>query len=126
MSGINRMSNTNGVLVINMRKAPVGHKITADELKTLFPPKYILSFTPQGYSMGRVFYSPKYDVPRYVQNANDLRSTIYWNPIVNTDKTGAASLEFYNADGKGTYKAVVEGIDADGNIGRFVYRYKVQ
>ncbi len=126
LSGINRMSNTNGVLVINMRKAPVGHKITADELKTLFPPKYLLSFTPQGFSMGRVFYSPKYDVPRYVQNANDLRTTIYWNPIVNTDKTGAASLEFYNADGKGTYKAVVEGIDADGNIGRFVYRYKVQ
>ena len=46
--------------------------------------------------------------------------------MVNTDKTGNASVEFYNADGKGTYKAVIEGIDADGNIGRYVYRYKVQ
>jgi hypothetical protein len=126
LSGINRMNNTNGVLVINMRKPPEGKKITMAQLKELFPPKYILSFTPQGYTMGRVFYSPKYDVPRMVQAANDLRTTIYWNPMVNTDKNGNATLEYYNADGKGNYKVVVEGIDPDGNIGHFVYRYKVQ
>jgi hypothetical protein len=126
VSGINRMNSTNGVLVVNMRKRPEGKKITAAQLKELFPPKYILSFTPQGYTMGRVFYSPRYDVPRMVQSANDLRSTIYWNPMVNTDKTGTANLEYYNADGKGTYKVIVEGIDTDGNIGHFVYRYKVQ
>jgi hypothetical protein len=126
VSGINRMNNTNGVLVINMRKPPEGKKITAAQLKELFPPKYILSFTPQGYTMGRVFYSPRYDAPKLVQVGNDLRSTIYWNPMVNTDKTGNATLEYFNADGKGTYKAVVEGIDSEGNIGRYVYRYKVQ
>jgi len=56
----------------------------------------------------------------------DLRSTIYWNPRVTTDKTGATSLEFYNADGKGSYRAVIEGLDKEGNLGRFIYRYKVQ
>lgn len=126
VSGINRMNNTNGVLVINMRQPPVGKKVTAAQLKELFPPKYMLTIIPQGYTMGRVFYSPRYDAPKLVQTGSDLRSTIYWNPIVHTDKTGNAALEYYNADGKGTYKAVVEGIDADGSIGRFVYRYKVQ
>ncbi|MBW4891401.1 carboxypeptidase regulatory-like domain-containing protein [Mucilaginibacter sp. HMF5004] len=126
VSGINRMNNTNGVLVVNMRKPPEGKKVTLAQLKELFPPKYLLTFAPQGYTMDRVFYSPKYVAPRMVQAANDLRSTIYWNPLVYTDKTGNASLEYYNADGKGTYKVVVEGIDADGNIGRYVYRYKVQ
>ncbi|MCO5945870.1 hypothetical protein [Mucilaginibacter flavidus] len=56
----------------------------------------------------------------------DLRSTIYWNPNIITDKDGKASFEYFNADGKGTYRVVVEGIDADGNLGRQVLRYKVE
>ncbi|MEO6977603.1 MAG: hypothetical protein ABI113_04460, partial [Mucilaginibacter sp.] len=59
------------------------------------------------------------------QKMADLRSTIYWNPTVVTGPDGKASFEFFNADGKGTYRVVVEGIDAEGNLGRQVYRYKV-
>ena len=43
-----------------------------------------------------------------------------------TDKTGSSSFEFFNSDGTGTYRAIIEGIDKDGNIGRYIYRYKVQ
>ena len=56
----------------------------------------------------------------------DARSTIYWDPDIITDKDGKASFEFYNADTKGTYRVVIEGIDDNGNIGRQVYRYKVE
>ena len=52
----------------------------------------------------------------------DLRSTIYWNPNIITDKDGKASFEYFNADGKGTYRMVIEGIDADGNIRFFIFR----
>jgi uncharacterized protein YfaS (alpha-2-macroglobulin family) len=58
-------------------------------------------------------------------NHPDFRSTIYWNPNVTTDKDGNAAFEFYNADGKGSYRVIVEGIDSNGNIGRQVYRYLV-
>jgi len=93
----------------------------------MFPPKYLLTFTPIGYSHTREFYSPKYTGPMTINQHPDLRSTVYWNPRLVTDKTtGTTSFEFFNADGKGTYRAVIEGMDADGNIGRFVYRYKVQ
>ncbi len=127
LSGINRMYNTNGVIVINGKKRPEGKKITKDQLRELFPPKYLLTFTPMGYSKTREFYSPKYGGPASVISRPDLRTTIYWNPRLITDKTtGATSVEFFNADGRGNYRAVVEGIDADGNIGRFVYHYKVQ
>ncbi len=127
LSGINRRNNTNGVLVINSKVAPKGTKITQQQLQELFPPKYLLSFTPKGYDMPRQFYSPKYTGPAGVLQNADLRTTIYWNPKVTTDKiTGTTALEYFNADGKGTYRAVVEGMDADGNIGRFVYRYKVE
>jgi len=127
LSGINRMYNTNGVIVINGKKKPEGKKISKEQLKELFPPKYLLTFTPMGYSKSREFYSPKYAGPASPISSPDLRTTIYWNPRLITDKTtGAASVEFFNADGRGSYRAVVEGIDGDGNIGRFVYHYKVQ
>ncbi len=56
----------------------------------------------------------------------DLRSTIYWNPNVINDKDGRASFSYFDADSKGTYRMVIEGIDADGNLGRQVFRYKVE
>ncbi|MFD1255796.1 carboxypeptidase regulatory-like domain-containing protein [Mucilaginibacter terrae] len=114
----------NGILVINSKKKPVGTKISLAELQDLLPQPSVVNFTPKGYNFTREFYSPKYDVPKPV--GMDLRSTIYWNPRVVTDKTGATSLEFYNADGKGSYRAVIEGLDKDGNLGRLIYRYKVQ
>ncbi|OCX54079.1 hypothetical protein BEL04_07355 [Mucilaginibacter sp. PPCGB 2223] len=127
LSGINRMYNTNGVIVINGKKKPEGKKISKEQLKELFPPKYLLTFMPMGYSKTREFYSPKYAGPATVNSRSDLRTTIYWNPRLLTDKTtGATSVEFFNADGRGSYRVVVEGIDGDGNVGRFVYHYNVQ
>jgi len=59
-------------------------------------------------------------------NRKDLRSTIYWQPELVTDKDGNASISFYNADGICNYRVVVEGMDEKGNIGRKVYRYQVE
>lgn len=122
---VSRMYNTNGVLVVNTKKKsqPKGEKITKEQLQELFPEKNVLKFSPMGYAPARQFYLPKYEGPK---NSNDLRTTVYWNPGVVTDKDGKASFQFYNADGKGTYKAVIEGIDQNGNIGRAIYRYQVK
>ncbi|WP_244214259.1 carboxypeptidase regulatory-like domain-containing protein [Pedobacter jejuensis] len=123
---VNRNNNVNGVIVVNQKKAPKGTKISKSQLLDMLPKYYELTFSPQGYNKERQFYSPKYDVPANL-NRNDLRTTIYWNPKVLTDKTtGTTSFDFYNADGKGQYKVVVEGIDANGNIGRSIFRYTVK
>jgi hypothetical protein len=94
----------------------------------LLTPQYsAVNFTPKGYYMARSFYSPKYDVTKTGSFGGDLRSTIYWNPKVITDKTtGEASFNFFNADTAGPYRAIIEGIDSEGNIGRAVYRYTVR
>jgi hypothetical protein len=84
----------------------------------------ILPITVQGYQKVREFYSPKYE-SSITYNHPDLRSTIYWKPELTTDKDGNASFDFYNADGIGNYRVVIEGIDEKGNIGRRVFRYKV-
>ena len=86
----------------------------------------VVNYMPKGYAKVREFYSPQYDNPRTNSQLPDLRTTIYWNPHVVTGKNGQASFEYFNADGKGNYRVVIEGIDGNGELGRKVFRYKVQ
>jgi hypothetical protein len=125
---INSAYGTNGAIVVNMKKpAEGGKKVSLQELKAMIPQRNEITFIPKGYEAIQTFYLPKYSGPRGSQTTRtDLRTTIYWNPNVNTDKTGAATLEYYNADGQGTYRVTVEGIDKDGNLGRQVFRYTVK
>ncbi|MBU1374241.1 MAG: carboxypeptidase-like regulatory domain-containing protein [Bacteroidetes bacterium] len=125
VSGINRRDGTSGVLVVNMKVPPKGMSMSKAQLKDLFPPTNVLTFKPKGYAVERQFYTPKYSGPRNTLQRADIRSTIYWNPEVVTDKTGKAALEFFNSDNIGTYRVTIEGIDKNGNIGRTVYKYKV-
>ena len=108
-----------GVLVITT-KSP-GTKIISKEMAP-----GIISIVPKGFYKAREFYSPQYDNPSFNKKGQDQRSTIYWNPNIITDKDGNATFSFFNADGKGTYRVVVEGIDDKGNLGRQVFRYKVE
>ena len=86
----------------------------------------IAGYNPKGYYKGREFYSPNYNDPEINSKIADLRTTIYWNPNVISDSTGKASVEFYNSDGTGNYKAIVEGINVDGTIGRQLFRFSVK
>ncbi len=126
---INSTYGTDGALVINMKKSPEsqGTKVSLADLKTMLPQPNEINFSPKGYAKVRTFYIPRYSGPAETQSKKvDTRSTIYWNPNVVTDKTGAANLEYFNADGVGSYRAIIEGIDKDGNIGRTIYRYTVK
>jgi hypothetical protein len=122
---VNNSNQSNGVLVFNMKTAPKGTKMSLQELQDLLPQPSVVKMTPKGFSIGKVFYSPKYQVPN-TSFGPDLRTTIYWNPRLATDATGKTSVEFFSADSKGTYRAVVEGMDKDGNLARSVYRFKVE
>lgn len=122
---VNRTYGTNGVLSIYSKK-DAKKPVSADDLKKLFPPNNVLTFNPQGFIKSREFYSPKYITPESRTAGSDLRTTVYWNPRVFTDNNGMMSFEFYNGDNKGNYKATIEGTDIDGNLARFIYRYKVE
>ncbi|MDB5010527.1 MAG: carboxypeptidase regulatory-like protein, partial [Mucilaginibacter sp.] len=127
MSGINKMNNTKGVIVINSKVVKHVQMSKEDIKALLMPQNSAVNIILRGYTQARVFYSPKYDPSKTAPSlGSDLRSTIYWNPKIITDKNGAASFEFYNADAKGSYRAIIEGIDRNGNIGRYIYHYKVQ
>lgn len=113
------MGSGHGVLVFTTRIGKLR------DLKDI-PSFGILPITARGYYKAKVFYSPKYDALEANVKKKDLRSTIYWNPDLVTDDNGNAAIDYYNADGLGTYRMVIEGIDEKGNIGRRVYRYNIK
>lgn len=84
----------------------------------------IASYTPQGYYLGRQFYSPVYDGKAI--SLPDLRTTIFWMPNVLTSVEGKASVEFFTSDKPGAYKAVIEGLDLNGSLVRQVHRFNVK
>jgi hypothetical protein len=79
-----------------------------------------------GYSVVRKFYSPVYESLQPAETKNDFRSTIYWNPIVQTDSTGVALISFYNSDESGNMQIAVEGITTDGKLCRGLQNYIVK
>jgi len=83
----------------------------------------MLAYNPKGFYAVRQFYSPKYDVNP--DKSPDLRTTVYWNPHLVTDVNGKANLNYFNTDQSGTYRIVIEGIDAEGNLARKVVTYQV-
>lgn len=126
LSNINRNYQSDGIVSIITKKIE-SSKITYAQLQEMLPKGNLLTYNAQGYSIAREFYSPKYDLLKQGGGfGGDLRSTIYWAPKVKTDKTGITSIDYFNSDSKGTYRATIEGIDGDGNLGRYVLRYTVK
>ncbi len=112
--GINAMW---GILHITMRK---GKDIGSS------PSTNIKMVSDRSFSVKKEFYMPDYEDPKLNKQLQDLRSTIYWNPNLNTNKQGIAKVSFFNAGTSSTYKVVIEGMDVFGNLGRKTYTYVVK
>ena len=109
-----------GVMIINTKQISTQATVSKEMSPGIF------AISPKGFYKAREFYSPRYDAAQAENNLPDLRTTIFWKPDVTTDASGNASFNYFNADGAGSYRVVVEGIDGKGNLGRQVYHYKVQ
>lgn len=78
------------------------------------------SNTIAGYTPIRQFYSPNYDSFDPRNDRLDIRTTIYWNPIVQTSrKNKTVRLSFYNNDITKAFRVVVEGMTRDGLLTHF-------
>lgn len=75
------------------------------------------TFIPLGYQKPKEFYSPRYETEEQTKAVfNDLRTTLYWNPDVQTNREGKAEIDFYAADAETTYTVIIEGITNDGKL----------
>ncbi|MEJ5994903.1 TonB-dependent receptor plug domain-containing protein [Pedobacter sp. Du54] len=106
----------NGVLVINTKRG-------GGSLTSVYSPG-IITYSPKGYAPSKLFYSPRYDIKP--DPKPDLRTTIYWNPSIVSDKDGKFKFDYFNADSPGLYRVVIEGIDLFGNLARKTFTYDVK
>lgn len=100
----------NGAIYITMKRGEPNQEASSPGVSVV---------TPLGYYVGKDFYVPNYSVDEELKNKEpDLRTTVYWSPLVATDQTGTAIVAFYAADDPTTYSVVTETISSGGFIGR--------
>ena len=100
---------SNGVIVIHTKKEITG-RIASE-------PFHIKTLLPLGFQPPAEFYAPKYETAALRNSPKpDLRTTIHWQPVVQTNSLGEASFEFYTADEPGSYTVIIEGLCRDGQI----------
>ncbi|HEX6915079.1 MAG TPA: hypothetical protein VF145_07545, partial [Chitinophagaceae bacterium] len=72
------------------------------------------SITREGYALVRQFYSP--DPTLMPATVSDKRATLYWNAAIRPDKQGQFRFRFFNNDSARSYRIIIQGIDADGQL----------
>ena len=115
------MALPNGIIIINSKR---GDEYMADNTNNYVAGMVISKI--RGYYPARQFYIPKYNAFQENNRNEDFRSTILWQPDLITDSDGRAMINSFKATAPGTYRVIIEGLDTEGNIGREVYRFKVE
>jgi len=73
-----------------------------------------------GYTPIKQFYSPNYDRFDARNEQPDIRTTLYWNPMVmTTAKNHQAVITFFNNDVTQSFRVVIEGMTKDGLLTHF-------
>ena len=85
-----------------------------------FIKKGVLEFEMLGYSRPRRFYRPKY-TDTFV-STEENPTTIYWNPIIQTNSSGVAKVTLELPAFSETYHLIIEGITYDGKVGATISR----
>ncbi|MFT4022727.1 MAG: hypothetical protein QM664_02955 [Flavihumibacter sp.] len=72
-----------------------------------------------GYQPVKQFFSPDYEKYDEANTQPDLRTTLYWNPAIYTDKNNRRIFfTFYNNDVAKKIRVIIEGLNAEGKLTR--------
>ena len=87
------------------------------DAKLRSPSPGLALFTSLGYHESAEFYHPVYQTPEQKENEkSDIRTTVYWNPNLQTDENGKATIRFYTPDNLIDPHLIIEGVSANGHI----------
>ena len=98
--------STSGLLLVRQKPGLHGR---------IFRPLSMATVQQQGWKPNVEFYSPQY-TDKNQKTRPDHRTTLYWNPKVETDEKGHASVRFYASDISKRYLITLEGVSNDGTI----------
>ncbi len=77
------------------------------------PSDNIIIYKAGGFQQFREFYAPRYTAEGQTDRP-DYRTTLHWEPSIQTDENGQATVSFFTADRATDYRIVVNGITAAG------------
>lgn len=78
-------------------------------------PAGVVAIDYEGLQLQREFYSPVYENSKERdKRVPDFRSTLYWTPDVQTEKTGKDTVHFFTSDQPGKFLAVLQGFNKNG------------
>ena len=97
---------TKGVLTVRLKPGYTGRRGKPLSMATIHQ---------QGWKPDIKFYSPQY-TDKNQKTRPDHRTTLYWNPKVETDEKGHASVRFYASDISKRYLITLEGVSDDGIV----------
>ncbi len=81
------------------------------------PGKGLSNNSVRGYTTMREFYSPNYGTFNENDSKKDVRTTLYWNPQVITNRTNnKVTVSFYNNDISQAFRVIIEGMSSDGRL----------
>jgi len=115
-------SASNGAIIINTKRKRQKH--FQSEKKGVKSPYVSKIIYPK-----KTNFSKRRRFDAYLQNIerggsrSDFRSTLYWEPLIETDKNGEATISFKNSDEVSSFKIVVEGLSESGAPGRVESEY---
>ncbi len=102
----------NGIISITLKRGEDLNDAISD-----VPASEIGLISPLGYQTPAEFYAPAYPSEKTRRsNVPDYRTTLYWNPAVELDDTGHATVEFYTSDAPVDYNILIEGVSRQGKI----------
>jgi hypothetical protein len=117
VTSIEQMNNgmNNRYNVSSLQEHPL-IKTESLQLKQIAPENLLYKITPK-------FYQPNYVDNKQPEVRNDFRKTIYWNPTIQTNKKGKATLAYYNSDDVTTFRAILEGNSTTGQLAHQEHTY---
>lgn len=99
----------------------------AGDFSSVTLPEFATRMQYKVYEPYNTFNSPDYSAfDRQLSRDPDFRNTLYWNPLVKTDNTGKASIEFWTCDIKSNYVISVQGVASNGNIVSYKSEIRVE
>ncbi|MBX0291408.1 TonB-dependent receptor plug domain-containing protein [Hymenobacter sp. HSC-4F20] len=110
-----------GAIAFFTKQANPNYNPSLENQAVVTPPLYR---QPRFYQ-ARTFYEPVYS--NATTSASDPRgTTLYWNPTIQTDASGQATVSFYCGDKAGLFQVAVEGVSRTGQPARAVGTLQVR
>ncbi len=109
-----------GVISVLTKRANVNYDYSKDVVPGVTVSKIA------GFNTPREFYSPRYDLDLPNNNVPNFRSTIFWAPLLRTDKNGKAKFSYFNTDATTNVTIRAEALTAWGIPGSGEGSYSIR